>query len=142
MTAWEKISNSRLVLDLIKSLPFAVFPRFFITGFHLTRSGQAALLLEVKNLIQKKVLIHVPQGEDGSGFYSTIFLVKNEWYIQDHNQLKTSEQIHCLSEIQDGNVKVHHQPPFARMLYSIHQFKTHIVTSPHTPNFRNIFGLQ
>ncbi|XP_056405594.1 uncharacterized protein LOC130297303 [Hyla sarda] len=37
---------------------------------------QSAMCLEVKSLLQKKVLVPVPQSEEKQGFYSPLFLVK------------------------------------------------------------------
>lgn len=122
--AWENISGSLWILDLIKTglkFDFCSLPPtcFLVTGFHLSKSGQIALQLEVRTLIKKEALVPVSQGEEGLGFYSTLFLVrkKTRWRIQDHHQPKTPEQVSQVPKVQNGNIKIH-RPIFYQKIVS------------------------
>ncbi|XP_077125366.1 uncharacterized protein LOC143782126 [Ranitomeya variabilis] len=78
-TQWEKITSSSWVLNIVRDgikLKFSRVPHesYIITTLS-SPIQQQALELEIQTLISKRVLVQVPVGQEGRGFYSPLFLI-------------------------------------------------------------------
>lgn len=78
---WQKISNSPWINLVIREglkLRFQSIPgrRFVITDYPSEMMADCFVGSEVFSLLEKKVLVRVPEQEVTKGFYSTLFLVK------------------------------------------------------------------
>ncbi|XP_077128602.1 uncharacterized protein LOC143784335 isoform X4 [Ranitomeya variabilis] len=78
-TQWEKITSSSWVLNIVRDgikLKFSRVPHesYIITTLS-SPIQQQALELEIQTLISKRVLVQVPMGQEGRGFYSPLFLI-------------------------------------------------------------------
>ncbi|XP_069583683.1 uncharacterized protein [Ranitomeya imitator] len=78
-TQWYKITSSSWVLNIIRDgikLQFSRVPHesYIITSLS-SPAQQQALELEIQTLLSKRVLVQVPEGQEGRGFYSPLFLV-------------------------------------------------------------------
>ncbi|XP_073444579.1 uncharacterized protein [Dendrobates tinctorius] len=76
---WEQISSNPWILGIIKEgmkIEFLQYPYDF---FILTRlnsiAQEKALEEEIRSLLSKGVLVEVPEGQEGRGFYSPLFLI-------------------------------------------------------------------
>ncbi|XP_069588445.1 uncharacterized protein [Ranitomeya imitator] len=78
-TQWYKITSSSWVLNIIRDgikLQFSRVPHesYIITSLS-SPAQQQALELEIQTLLSKRVLVQVPEGQEGRGFYSPLFLI-------------------------------------------------------------------
>ncbi|XP_073440456.1 uncharacterized protein [Dendrobates tinctorius] len=79
VTKWEQITLSPWILNIIKEgikIEFLQIPYEFFVITRLNSSvQQKALEDEIRVLLAKKVLVDVPEEQEGRGFYSPLFLV-------------------------------------------------------------------
>ncbi|XP_069593228.1 uncharacterized protein [Ranitomeya imitator] len=78
-TQWVKVTSSSWVLNIIRDgikLQFSRVPHesYIITSLS-SPAQQQALELEIQTLLSKRVLVQVPEGQEGRGFYSPLFLI-------------------------------------------------------------------
>ncbi|XP_069612747.1 uncharacterized protein [Ranitomeya imitator] len=76
---WENITTSSWILNIIRDgikLQFSRFPHesYIITSLS-SPIQQEALESEIQTLLSKGVLVQVPEGQEGRGFYSPLFLI-------------------------------------------------------------------
>ncbi|XP_073412144.1 uncharacterized protein [Dendrobates tinctorius] len=76
---WEQISSNPWILGFIKEgmkIEFLQNPYdFFILTRLNSMAQQKALEEEIRSLLCKGVLVEVPEGQEGRGFYSPLFLI-------------------------------------------------------------------
>ncbi|XP_077118747.1 uncharacterized protein LOC143774862 [Ranitomeya variabilis] len=76
---WEQITSSQWILDIVQYGLKLKFDRIPWDSFIVTspkgQDQQRALESEILSLLSKKVLIEVPQDQEGKGFYSPLFLI-------------------------------------------------------------------
>ncbi|XP_077110328.1 uncharacterized protein LOC143766492 [Ranitomeya variabilis] len=76
---WEQITSSQWILDIVQYGLKLEFDRIPWDSFIVTspkgQDQQRALESEIRSLLSKKVLIEVPQDQEGRGFYSPLFLI-------------------------------------------------------------------
>ncbi|XP_073424401.1 uncharacterized protein [Dendrobates tinctorius] len=76
---WEQISSNPWILSIIKEgmkIEFLQNPYdFFVLTRLNSMTQQKALEEEIRSLLCKGVLVEVPEGQEGRGFYSPLFLI-------------------------------------------------------------------
>ncbi|XP_040261348.1 uncharacterized protein LOC120977450 [Bufo bufo] len=142
---WKEIGTSPWVLASIQrgfSLELDTCPTdYFIINKPLPqREKQLSLESEIYILLQKKVLLPVPEDQLKKGLYFSVFLIKkNGGIIRAHYKSKEIKQMPNPQEIQNRNHQIDHKPPSPELLYGNYVFTGCLLSCAHPQKTPEVF---